>query len=399
MFDTIIERRGSCSVKWDAAPQIFGELDILPMWVADMDFPVAEPITRAIVNQAEHGIYGYALEDQSLKQSVVDRVWEKFGWRIEQEWLVFSTGIVHALHMIIKAFTRPGDGVVIQPPVYYPFFSAITSNGCSVIENPLLERDGRYTMDLGQLDRCFRPDHTGLVPRPSRARALLLCSPHNPVGRAWTREELTGAARVARDHGALIISDEIHAELLLNGRRHIPTASLNDDFLQNSITCFSPSKTFNLAGLKASVLIIPNQGLRAAFKERTMGFLSTPCILGQKAMEAAFRYGDPWLAELLPYLETNLDYLKGYFAEHIPEIHVIQPEGTYLVWLDCRKLGMDDQELRCFIRHEAKVGLDDGYLFGTGGSGYQRINIACPQSILTVGLQRIERAVSTWRKV
>ena len=393
IFDKLIDRIGSSSAKWDGAPVIFGEADILPMWVADMDFEVAEPITRAIIKRAGHPIYGYETESDSVRQAVVDRLREKFDWRVEKQWLVFSTGVVHALHMIIMAFTKPGDGVILQPPVYYPFFSAITNNGCSVIENQLILQDGRYTMDFDGLNDAFRPDYSGLRPEPSRARMMLLCSPHNPVGRVWEREELEETARIVIDNNGIIISDEIHAELLLGSHRHIPTSTLGEEVAHNTITCFAPSKTFNLAGLKASVLIIPNPKLRSVFRERTAGFLSTPCPFGMAAMEAAFRDGDPWLKELLDYIEGNLRFLKDFVASRMPGIRVMPIEGTYLVWLDCRGMGMDDRQLRAFMRKKAKVGLDDGFIFGSGGSGFQRINIAGPRSRLEEGLLRIEAAI------
>ncbi len=393
MFDRVIDRIGSGSAKWDGAPVIFGESDILPMWVADMDFPVAEPITEAIVKRSQHPIYGYETESDSVKQAVVDRLYEKFNWRVEKQWLVFSTGVVHALHMIIMAFTKPGDGVILQPPVYYPFFSAITHNGCSVIENQLIVQDGSYTMDFEGLSNAFRPDHSGLRPEPSRARMMLLCSPHNPVGRVWRREELAEAARIVIDNNAIVISDEIHAELLFSGHRHIPTATLGEEVAANTITCFAPSKTFNLAGLKASVLIIPDSKLRNVFRERTAGFLSSPCPFGMAAMEAAFRHGDPWLKELLEYLEGNLRFLQEFICSRIPRIRVMPIEGTYLVWLDCKELGLSDRQLRTLLRKEAKVGLDDGFIFGSGGSGYQRINIACPRSRLQEALLSIEQAL------
>ncbi len=394
MFDKLIDRIGSGSSKWDGAPVIFGEADILPMWVADMDFEVAKPITEAIIERAKHPIYGYETESDSLKQAVVDRLQAKFNWRVEKQWLVFSTGVVHALHMIIMAFTKPGDGVILQPPVYYPFFSAISHNGCSVIENQLVIRNGVYAMDFEGLSDAFRPDISGLRPEPSRARMLLLCSPHNPVGRVWRKEELAEAARIVIDNNAIIISDEIHGELLFGSHRHIPTATLSEEVARHTITCFAPSKTFNLAGLNASVMIIPNPKLRNVFRERTAGFLATPCPFGKAAMEAAFRHGDPWLKELLDYLQSNLQFLKEFIARRIPAIQVMPLEGTYLVWLDCSAMGLSDRQLREFMRKKAKVGLDDGFIFGSGGSGFQRINIACPRSRLEEGLLRIEAALA-----
>jgi len=394
MFDKLIDRSGSDSAKWDGAAAIFRTNDILPMWVADMDFEVARPITEAIIRRAEHPIYGYLFENDSLKQSVVDRIQAKYDWPIKKEWLIFSTGVGHALHMIIMTFTKAGDGVILQPPVYYPFFSAIKSNGCKVIENQLVEENGFYTMDFKGLEKAFRPDYSGLRPEPSRARMMLLCSPHNPVGRVWNKDELAEVSRITLANDALIISDEIHAELLLNGHRHIPTATLSEEIAENTITCFSPSKTFNLAGLKASVIIIPNPKIRRIFRERTAGFLSFPCAFGLAAMEAAFRDGDPWLTELLDYLENNLSFLQEFCTSRLPQIDVIPPQGTYLVWLDCRKLGLSDRQLQTFMRKKAKVGLDDGYIFGSGGSGYQRINIACPRSRLEEALLRIEKALA-----
>ena len=394
-FNLNISREKSGSLKWDAVGQIFGAADILPMWVADMDFEIAQPITEAIVRRAKHAVYGYPIETDSLKQAVVDRVLTKFNWQIEKDWLVFSTGIVHALHMIVMAFTKPGDGVVLQPPVYYPFFSAISNNGCRVIENPLVNRRGAYQMDIRGLSTVFQPDCSGLKPQPSRARLMLLCSPHNPVGRVWAKEELEEVASIVVKNNALIVSDEIHGELLFKGNRHISTATLSEKIAQNTITCFSPSKTFNLAGLKSSVLIIPNPRVRAIFQERTAGFLSTPGILGLTAMEAAFKHGDRWLKELMLYLDGNLRFLQSYFESRIPKIKVVPPEGTYLIWLDFRDLGLSGSELRRLLRKEAKVGLDDGFLFGTGGEGYQRINIACPRNTLEEALKRIEAAVNT----
>ena len=393
-FDRKINRKQSGSLKWDDAPEIFGNSDVLPLWVADMDFEIAKPITEAIIKRTEHAVYGYSVEADSLKQAVVDRISSKFNWHIEKDWLVFSTGIVHALHMIVMAFTKPGDGVVLQPPVYYPFFSAITNNGCNVIENPLVNRNGEYQMDIGGLSAAFRPDHSGLRPKPSRARLMLMCSPHNPVGRVWRKEELQDAARIVINNNALIVSDEIHAELLFKGNAHTPTALLGEEIAQSTITCFSPSKTFNLAGLKSSVLIIPNPRVRAVFKERTTGFLSTPGILALTAMEAAFRHGDSWLQALMTYLDQNLRFLQSFIKTRIPKVKVVPPEGTYLVWLDFRALGLSGHDLRDFLRREAKVGFDDGFLFGTGGEGYQRINIACPRTTLEEALNRIEKAVN-----
>lgn len=394
-FDRGIDRMKSDSAQWDGAPAIFGTSDILPMWIADMDFEVAAPITDAIVERARHGVYGYTFEGRSLKEAVVERLDAKFGWQVDKSWLVFSTGIVHALHMIIKAFTSPGDGIILQPPVYYPFFSAIRNNGCKVIENQLIEQAGHYTIDFDGLEACFKPDYSGLRPEPSRARMMLLCSPHNPVGRVWSPEELERTARTVIDNNAILISDEIHSELIFSEQKHTASATLGEDIASRTITCFAPSKTFNLAGLKASVLIIPDPQIRSIFLERTAGFLSTPNVYGITAMEAAFRQGDPWLTELLAYLEDNRRFILEFCQSRIPRIKVLPPEGTYLAWLDCRDLGLSDTDLRSFMRTQARVGLDDGHVFGSGGSGFQRMNFACPRSKLEQALERIEAAVNS----
>ncbi len=393
-FDTIYDRRNTDCAKWDYIKQIFGSDDILPMWVADMDFPVAQPIVEALKNRAEHPFYGYTQPGQSLIESVVERMKRKFNWEIKPEWVVFTPGVIPALNAAVRMLTRPGDEFILQQPVYFPFFSTVTNAGCQIINNPLKLINGRYEMDFENLESKFLPKR-GMHAEPSRAKGMILCNPHNPVGRVWRREDLIRSGEIVIKNGGIVISDEIHCEILFRGNRHTPFASISEEFAQNSIVCMAPSKTFNLAGMEASSIIIPNQKLREDFAKMRSGITPGPNVFAYVAMEAAYRYGDEWLEQVLDYLQANLDFLITYFENRIPRIKVIPPQGTYLVWLDCRGLNMDGEGLKNFMREKARVGLDDGYLFGEGGCGFERINIACPRAILEEALNRIERAVNS----
>ena len=394
-FDTVIDRRNTDSIKWAAVEKIFGDKDVLAMWVADMDLPVARPITEALRKRTEHEIYGYMLPQRSTIEAVVNRVQKKYHWKIDPDWVVFTPGVVPALHAAVRAFSQPGDEVIIQGPVYYPFWSTVRNCGCQVANNELSLIDEHYHMDFADLEKKFDPKQESMMASPARVRLMILCSPHNPIGRVWTKQELTRAGEIVGKHGALMVSDEVHCELLYQGYRHVPFASISPEFEQNSITCMAPSKSFNLPGLNASSLIIPNRQVREKFNAARLGIQSSPNIFGLVALEAAYRYGDEWLEQFLVYLQKNLEFLLNYFERNIPKIKVIRPEGTFLVWLDCRGLGMSPQELRTFMRNKAKIGLDDGFLFGPGGAGFQRMNIACPRATLEEALRRIEVAVSS----
>ncbi len=391
-FDRVRDRRNTDCVKWDYVQSIFGSEDVIPMWVADMDFPVAQPIVEALKKRAEHPYYGYTRPGAGVIASVVERFQRKFDWKIKPEWIVFTPGVVSALSVGVRALTHSGDEVILQVPVYHPFFPAVTYSGCQIVNNGLKLVNGRYEMDYNDLESKFIPKAN--IPQ-HRVKAIILCNPHNPVGRLWNREELIRMGEVVIRHGAVVISDEIHCELLFKGYRHTPFASISEEFEQNCIVCMSPSKTFSLAGLEVSSIIIPNKKLRDDFTSIRAGILPGPNLFGYTAMEAAYRFGDDWLEQVLDYLQSNLDFLLDYFAKRIPEIKVIKPQGTYLVWLNCRELGKDDMALRSFMREKAKVGLDDGFVFGKGGSGFQRMNIACPRAILEEALQRIETAVNS----
>ncbi len=395
-FDKTINRKGTGSVKWDCVKEIFGSDEILPMWIADMDFPVAPQITKAIEKRLEHPIFGYTKPWKSLIDSVTERIKKKYDWEIESEWVVFTPGVVPAISTAIKAFTSPGDEVILQGPVYYPFRDTIKENGCHITNNKLKLENGKYVMDYKDLEDKFKPKKL-FFPKPSGVKAAILCNPHNPVGRMWSKKEQEKFGEIVIKHNAVVISDEIHSELILSNKKHLPFASISKEFEQNSITCFSPSKTFNLAGLSVSSIIIPNEKLRTEFIRAGGHILGNVSILSLIALEAAYRYGDEWLSELLEYLKENLTFLLKYFEENIPEIKVIKPEATYLVWLDFRKLRMKGKELSEFLIKKAKVGLDDGYFFGPSGDGFARINIACPRSVLKEGLKRIENAVKDIR--
>ena len=390
-FDAVIERRNTDSAKWSNLKSHFGSDNVLPMWLADMDFSIARPITEALRKRMEHGIYGYTHPRPSLLHAVVHRMQQRYGWKVKAEWIAFTPGVIPAVSAAVRALTHPGDEVIVQDPVYHPFWSLVSQAGCVTASNPLKLIDGRYEMDLEDLDRRFaRRGNT----RP-RVRAIVLCSPHNPVGRVWTREELVRAGTIVIDHGAVVISDEVHCEVLYRGQRHTPFASITEEFAQNSIVCMAASKSFNLAGLAASTIIIPNERLRDQFTGARAGILPQPDVFGLVALETAYREGDEWLEQMLAYLEANLEFMLDYFQKRIPRIKVIKPEGTYLVWLDCRGLGLTNEDLQAFFRKKARVGLDDGYIFGPGGNGFQRINIACPRATLEEALGRIERAVNS----
>lgn len=390
-FDMICSREGTSCSKWDRRKDVFGTADVIPMWVADMDFPAAQPIIEAIKERAAHEFYGYTEPGTKEVEAVVQRMERKFNWKIKPEWVVFTPGVIPALNVAVRSLTRAGDEVVLQEPVYYPFFSTVKQNGCQILTNRLKFSNGSYEMDFDDLETRFRGT-PGMRNQPSRAKAIILCNPHNPIGRLWTEEELTRLGRIVIGNGATVISDEIHCEILYKGFKHTPFASISEEFEQHSIVCMAPSKTFNLAGLEASSIIIPNRELRARFSENRAG-VGMPNLFGFVAMEAAYRHGDEWLEQLLDYLQDNLEFALDYFEKKIPGISVVRPQGTYLLWLDCRSLNMDDMALRRFMREKAKVGLDDGFLFGAGGSGFQRMNIACPRGMLDEGLGRIEAAV------
>jgi len=393
-FDLKCDRSNTNCVKWDAVKDMFGSEDVIPMWVADMDFPAAKPIVAALKKRAAHEFYGYTKPGPELIEAIVNRMQRKFDWQIRPEWIVFTPGVIPALSAAVRAVSRPGDEIILQQPVYFPFFSVITQNGCKIVNNALKFDGKRYSMDFKDLESKFRPA-AGSHMTHSRVKAIIYCNPQNPIGRLWTKAETARMGEIVIRNGGVVISDEIHCEILYKGYRHTPFAAISDEFAQNSVVCMAPSKTFNLAGLHASCIIIPNQKLRDSFSDAMAAVVPDPNVFGLVAMEAAFRDGDDWLAQMLDYLNGNLKITMEFFANRIPKIKVIKPQGTYLLWLDCRRLGLDNQALSRFMREQARVGFDDGFMFGESGSGFERMNIACPRVILLEALARIEKAVNS----
>lgn len=385
-FDEPFDRKNTSCIKWDYNTMIFGKEDVLPMWVADMDFSAPEPVVKALIERAKHGAYGYTAKPPELYNALIRWMEKRHNWEIEKENLVFTPGVVPALSLAISAFTNPGDKIIVQPPVYYPFFDVIRYNGRTIVYNELKEVDGRYVMDLEDFKNQI----------DERVKMFILCSPHNPVGRVWTETELRRVAEICLENDILIISDEIHCDLAFSDYTHIPLASLSDDIAQKTLTFTAPSKTFNIAGLALSFGVISNEKLLEEYKimvERMELKISN--IFGIVACEAAYKYGEEWLDQLMEYLEANANYLMEFCKERIPQIRPISPEGTYLMWLDCKKMGLDDNDLKRFMIETARVGLNHGPDFGPGGSGFQRINIACPRATLKEGLERIAAAVNT----
>ena len=391
-FDQQCQRKNTDCLKWDMMDSVFGSEDLIPMWVADMDFPIAKPITDALKKRVEHPFYGYTLPGSKVIGSIVERMKHKFNWNIKPEWIVFTPGVVPALHVAVRSLTHPGDEVILQEPAYHPFFPVVHNSGCKIVNNNLKLVNSRYEMDLDGLKQKFHIQ-TRPLQGPGRVKTIIFCNPHNPVGRLWKRDEIIQMGEIVINNGAVVISDEIHCEILFKGQKHTPFASISKKFEQNSIVCMSPSKTFNLAGLEVSTIIIPNKKLRDNFINTKSGIVPNPNLFGYTALEAAYRYGDEWLKQVLEYLQENLNYLMNYFTNKIPKIKVIKPEGTYLIWLDCRDLGMENQALSTFMIERAKVGLEDGFIFGQSGGGFMRMNIACPRSLLIEALTRIENAV------
>lgn len=387
-FDRRIDRLGTASEKWEGMGPIYGRDDLLPMWVADMDFAVPDVVATALAERAAHPVYGYTVYSGSVYAAVEGWLRERHGWAVERDWIRFSHGVVPGLGILVRAFTAPGDGVIIQPPVYSPFARLIERNDRVVVENPLVLEGGRYRMDLDDLRARAR----------AGARVLILCSPHNPVGRVWTPEELRALDQVCREEGVLVLSDEVHGDLTYPGVVHTPYGSLGGGAARRAVILTAPSKTFNLAGLKTSVTVIADPALRerhdAVVEESILHFGNT---FGLTALTAAYSHGAEWLDALRQYLAGNLAFLEEYVARELPEVAVIRPEGTYLVWMDFRRLGMDAETLAEVMRAEARVALNDGHTFGQGGAGFERMNIACPRSMLAEALARITAAVRARR--
>ncbi len=383
-FDTIIERRGTSSLKWDFTQRFApGRSGLLPLWVADMDFPAPREIQEAIQARVDHGVFGYTLEPDSWFDAAAAWLQRRHGWTVPREWMLPTPGVIPGLVAAILALTEPGDGVVIQPPVYYPFPLRIRGNGRRVVENPLRLTGSRWDMDLDGLERAI----------DSGTRMLVLCSPHNPVARVWEPDTLRRLAAICAARGVVIASDEIHCDLTMPGFRHVPIATVSPEAASISVTLLSATKTFNLAGLGGALSVVPDPRLRARLEKGHSAIFAGPAnAIAVVATEAAWRRGDAWLDELRAYVQANFHYMTAFFADTMPVVKAFPLEGSYLALLDMRGLGMNDQRLNDILLGTAKVWFDEGPIFGRGGEGLQRINLACPRRILDECLTRMARA-------
>lgn len=380
-FDEIIPRRGTNSYKWDSA----GDADVLPMWVADMDFRTAPPVVEALRKRVEHGIFGYVRVPDAYYAAVTNWFARRHDWQIEKEWIIYTTGVVPALSAVIKALTAPGDKVMVQTPVYNCFFSSIRNNGCGMIANPLIYRNVTYQIDFADLEQKAAD--------PS-VKVLLLCNPHNPAGRVWTKQELTRIGDICIRNNVWVVADEIHCELVFPGHTYIPFASISQEFLMHSVTCTSPSKAFNLAGLQIANIISADTDIRTKIdKAININEVCDVNPFGVEALMAAYNDGEEWLEELKQYLFANYNYLRVYFEEYLPEFPVATLEGTYLVWADCSVLNQSSDETVKTLLEKEKLWVNEGSLYGEAGEGFIRINIACPRQQLIEGLNRLRRAL------
>lgn len=381
-FDKVIDRRNTRCLKYDFAKRRGMPEDVLPLWVADMDFATSSYIEDALIERAKHGIFGYSEVQTPYFEILANWLKKHHNWDVQEKWLIKTPGVVFALAMAVKAYTEIGESVLIQAPVYYPFYEVIRDNGRKIVENELyLGDDNRYHIDFEDFEDKIISE---------KVRLFILCSPHNPVGRVWTAEELVKLGNICVKHGVIVVSDEIHADFVFKGRHHV-FASLKKEFENISITCTSPSKTFNLASMMMSNIFIPNHELKRKFrKELDAAGTSQLGIMGLVACEAAYSKGEEWYRSMIEYVRKNIEFTKEYIAENILDVSMIDIEGTYLVWLDFHKTGLSAEELDRRIILNAKLWLDSGKIFGKCGEGFQRINVACPRSILKEALDRIK---------
>ncbi|WP_431804408.1 MalY/PatB family protein [Halobacillus andaensis] len=384
-FSNVIQRKGTRSVKWDYAEHLYQDKKILPMWVADMDFQAPQEVIDSLKQRVEHGIFGYTMPDEEIKRSIIDWIAKRHQWNIETDWITYSPGVIPSLHMIVQALTEEQDNILIQTPVYPPFYSVIKEHQRNVVKNSLIYSEGMYSIDFEDFENQIVKNNV---------KMFILCNPHNPVGRVWKEEELKKMGEICVKHNVIIASDEIHADLILDEHKHIPVASLSNQLNNQTVTCYSPTKTFNLAGLQASYIVTSNkekrESIKKNFDKQGMHMLNT---LGLTAMENAYIHGEEWLEELLETIQGNRDFAAEQFKKHTDLIKAVPLEGTYLLWLDCRSLNLSQAELKSFMQKQAKVGLNDGVSFGEEGKGFMRMNLAAPQEIIEDGVQRIVDAV------
>lgn len=384
-FDKMVDRSNSHSVKWDSTKNVFGTEDVLPMWVADMDFHPPEPVIKALKDRIDHGVFGYTFVPLSVTEAIQDWMKKRHDCEFEKSSIVFSEGVVPSISTAIRAFTEKGDKVLVHSPVYTPFFNMVKNNGRTLVTSSLIYENNRYELDFADFEAKLKEG----------VKMFILCNPHNPGGRVWTKEELERLGDLCVEHDCLIVSDEIHSDLVFKPNVHIPVASIKDAFKEVTVTFVAPSKTFNLAGLQASAAIIPNKKLKAKFKEvqQQQGFftLNAFAIAG---MEAAYREGEAWLEHLLSYLNENMEVATNFIQENLPALRPMKADATYLLWIDCRELGLSDEEIKEKLLYKGKLGLEPGTKYGEGGEGFVRMNLACPRETLNEGLERLKRAFS-----
>lgn len=388
-FDCVIDRHGTCATKYDGLDQMFGRHDLTPLWIADLDFAVCPDITAALRRRLEHPVLGYSAAPDSYWQSIIDWERELHGFEITREELSFVPGVVKGIALAVNYFTKPGDGIVIQPPVYHPFRMVSEGNHRRVLENPLLRRGDSYEMDLDGLEELVVREHP---------RMLILCNPHNPVGIQWDADTLRRLASICRRAGMVVVSDEIHGDLMLGGRRHIPFASVSDDAAAISVTLGAPSKTFNIPGLVSSWMVVKDPALRRDYYHwLEVNEFNSPVLISTIGAEAAYRHGREWLRQMLAYVEDNVRFVADYLERHVPGVRAVLPQASFLVWLDFRELGLSQQELMRLMLEEAHLALNDGAMFGTQGVGFVRLNVGTPRCVLRRALDSIRDAVAKTR--
>ena len=384
-FSQVIERNNTLSIKYDFAKERKKPSGLLSLWVADMDFPVAQEIKDALIERCNHGIFGYSEVKTPYYEVIAKWYQEEFNWPTKKQWLVKTPGVVAAIANAIRAFTNIGDAVLIQKPVYYPFFLTIEDNQRKVVNNSLVYKNGRYEMDFVDFEEKIISH---------KVKLFVLCSPHNPVGRVWNKEELLKLGDICLKHKVIVVADEIHADFVYQGHQHQVFANLKTDYQEITVTCTAPSKTFNIAGLQVSNIFIANENLRKKFKQELKKTANADInVMGLIACQAAYSQGEDWLRQVKIYIAENLEYVKTFLRDNLPQVKLVEPEGTYLLWLDFRELNLTEEELEDLIINKAKLWLDGGTMFGTEGVGFQRINIACPQKILIQAFTQLKEAL------
>lgn len=385
-FDKIVDRRGTGALKLDVLKERYGRADLTPLWVADMDFETPSFITDALKQRLEHSLFGYTVEPDDYRPAIIDWIRDHHGWEVRPEWLSYIPGIVKGIGMVVNVFVKPDEKVIIQPPVYHPFRLTPQGNGREVVYNPLIENpDGTYSMDFDNLEKVADPS----------CRLLILSNPHNPGGIVWDRETLEKLARFCSSRGIIVISDEIHCDMALYGHKHIPFASVSQEAASCSITFSAPTKTFNIAGIVSSWCVVPDEKLRTRFFSwLKANELDEPNMFAPIATVAALRNGEEWRREMLRYIEGNIDFVINWCAERIPQIKPLRPQASYLVWLDCRGLGLSHDDLIDLFVNKARLALNDGAMFGPGGDGFMRLNVASPRKLLEQALLQLEDAVA-----